>query len=451
MASGTSKVAPVKVSEKQGRASSKSVQKYYVTDVTTLGDGSVMRETYSTDANGNNKQKVQEVRVDKDGNITKDEISPGVSAGERKALQDPNSQLRQSIRDQTKDAGDAVQKNEAEAAAGGLTSVGEKNQKVVGGGSGNNAENDNDTNDQSKPAAGKQEASAEGTRTQFPTIIHPADLGSSKQDVIRFDMHEYVPGELSQVNLGKDGATGLGFNSGSNNLGPSIGSVTLPIPSGITDQNKADWGSNSMTALDLAKADVAKTAIFDGLQQGANKFLDYLKEAQKNAGPAGTAIGNAFAAAAAGVDGQALLARTTGMVMNPNMELLFKGPTLRPFSFKFKLTPRGQTEADNIIQIIRFFKQGSAPIRSQSNLFLKSPHVFRITYIHRGEKGELHKKLNAFKTCALQGFGVNYTPTGNYATYQDGTMVAYDINMSFTEIVPIFNDDYDMDDSFIGF
>ena len=451
MASATSKVAPVKVSEKQGRASSKSVQKYYVTDVTTLGDGSVMRETYSTDANGNNKQKVQEVRVDKDGNITKDEISPGVSAGEKKALQDPNSQLRQSIRDQTKDAGDAVQKNEAEAAAGGLTSVGEKNQKVVGGGSGNNAENDNDTNDQSKPAAGKQEASAEGTRTQFPTIIHPADLGSSKQDVIRFDMHEYVPGELSQVNLGKDGASGLGFNSGSNNLGPSIGSVTLPIPSGITDQNKADWGSNSMTALDLAKADVAKTAIFDGLQQGANKFLDYLKEAQKNAGPAGTAIGNAFAASAAGVDGQALLARTTGMVMNPNMELLFKGPTLRPFSFKFKLTPRGQTEADNIIQIIRFFKQGSAPIRSQSNLFLKSPHVFRITYIHRGEKGELHKKLNAFKTCALQGFGVNYTPTGNYATYQDGTMVAYDINMSFTEIVPIFNDDYDMDDSFIGF
>jgi len=295
------------------------------------------------------------------------------------------------------------------------------------------------------PRAGEPEKSAEGTRTQFPTIIHPADLGTSKQDVIRFDMHEYVPGELTQA------GAGLGFNSGTNNLGPSIGSVTLPIPSGITDQNKADWGSNSMTALDIAKADVAKTAIFDGLQSGAEKFLDYIEKAKSNSGAVGSAVGNAFAAAAAGVDGQALLARTTGMVMNPNMELLFKGPTLRPFSFKFKLSPRGQTEADNIIQIIRFFKQGSAPIRSESNLFLKSPHVFRITYIHRGEQGELHKKLNAFKTCALQGFGVNYTPTGNYATYQDGTMVAYDINMSFTEITPIFNDDYDMDDTFIGF
>ena len=304
----------------------------------------------------------------------------------------------------------------------------------------------NDNNDtQTKPAAGEPEESAEGTRTKFPTLIHPADLGASKQDVIRFDMHEYVPGELTQA------GAGLGFNSGSNNLGPSIGSVTLPIPSGITDQNKADWGSNSMSALDIAKADVAKTAIFDGLQEGANKFLDYIEKAKSNSGAVGSAVGNAFAAAAAGVDGQALLSRTTGMVMNPNMELLFKGPTLRPFSFKFKLSPRGQTEADNIIQIIRFFKQGSAPIRSKSNLFLKSPHVFRLTYIHRGEKGELHKKLNAFKTCALQGFGVNYTPTGNYATYQDGTMVAYDISMSFTEITPVFNDDYDLDDSFIGF
>jgi len=311
----------------------------------------------------------------------------------------------------------------------------------------NKATNDNDGAD-TKPAApkaGEAEASAEGTRTQFPTLIHPADLGTSKQDVVRFDMHEYVPGELSQA------GPGLGFNSGTNNLGPSIGSVTLPIPSGITDQNKADWGSNSMTALDIAKANVAKTAIFDGLQEGANEFLEYIEKAKKNNEGVATAVGTALAAAAAGVDGEALLARTTGMVMNPNMELLFKGPSLRPFSFKFKLSPRGKTEAENIIKIIRFFKQGSAPIRSKSNLFLKSPHIFRITYIHRGEQGELHKKLNAFKTCALQGFGVNYTPTGNYATYQDGTMVAYDINMSFTEITPIFNDDYDMDDSFIGF
>jgi hypothetical protein len=445
MASATSKVAPVKVSEKQGKASLKSVQNYYNTQVTTLADGSVKRETYRTDANGNNSVKISEVTADKDGKITNDTTLSTATDGEKKALSNPNSQLRQSIITQTKEAGDKAKANLIDPG-------GDKASKVAGGESGNDAENDNDATNESKPTEGGDEgtAAAEGTRTQFPTLIHPADLGTSKQDVIRFDMHEYVPGELSGTNLG-NGIQGFGFNSGTNNLGPSIGSVTLPIPSGITDQNKADWGSNSMTALDIAKAEVAKTAIFNGLGEGAEKFMDYVKEIGENSGEVKTAVGTALAASAAGVDGQALLARTTGMVMNPNMELLFKGPTLRPFSFKFKLSPRGKKEAENIIKIIRFFKQGSAPIRSESNLFLKSPHIFKITYIHRGEQGELHKKLNAFKTCALQGFGVNYTPTGNYTTYQDGTMVAYDISMNFTEIVPIFNDDYDMDDTFIGF
>jgi hypothetical protein len=134
------------------------------------------------------------------------------------------------------------------------------------------------------------------------------------------------------------------------------------------------------------------------------------------------------------------------MVMNPNMELLFKGPTLRPFSFKFTLAPRDKDEAKTIVSIIRFFKQGMAPIRSKSNLFLKTPHTFQLRYLHRGEKEDggtgLHFKLNAFKECALQSFGVNYTPTGNYATYQDGTMVSYEITMGFSELEPVFNDDY---------
>ena len=81
----------------------------------------------------------------------------------------------------------------------------------------NKATNDND-GAETKPAApkaGEAEASTEGTRTQFPTIIHPADLGASKQDVVRFDMHEYVPGELSGSDIG-GGLQGFGFNSGSN-------------------------------------------------------------------------------------------------------------------------------------------------------------------------------------------------------------------------------------------
>ena len=70
MASATSKPSKVTVSEKQGRASSKGVDNYYKTEVTTLGDGSIKRETFRTDAQGNNAVKVQEVIGDKDGKVT---------------------------------------------------------------------------------------------------------------------------------------------------------------------------------------------------------------------------------------------------------------------------------------------------------------------------------------------------------------------------------------------
>ena len=441
MASANSKPSKVTVSEKQGRASSKGVDNYYKTEVTTLGDGSIKRETFRTDAQGNNAVKVQEVSV-KDGKVTSSTISSNATAGEKRALNKPDSPLRNSIRTQTEDANEQVIKNETEAAAGGQTSIGKKNAEVVAGGSGNNADNDNSESN-TKPAALQSEAATEGTRNKFPNLRYPVNIANTKQDIIKFDMHEYVPSKIV------GGEKQVGFSRGE--LGPSIGSVVLPIPSGISDQNKADWGSSSMTALDVAKVDIAKTAIFDGLSQGVDKFSSYIDKIKKNPGATADAVGTSLVAAAAGVQGQELLSRTTGQVLNPNMELLFKGPSLRPFSFKFKLSPRDKEEANEVIKIMRFFKQGGAPIRSKSNLFLKSPHIFRIKYVKMGENGELHRGLNAFKTCALQSFGVNYTPTGNYATYSDGVMVSYDITMSFSEITPIFNDDYNMDDSFIGF
>ena len=55
-----------------------------------------------------------------------------------------------------------------------------------------------------------------------------------------------------------------------------------------------------------------------------------------------------------------LLARGSGEVLNPNMELLFGGPTLRNFRFNYKLTPRNEKEAQQVKLIIRAFKRNMA-------------------------------------------------------------------------------------------
>ena len=93
-----------------------------------------------------------------------------------------------------------------------------------------------------------------------------------------------------------------------------------------------------------------------------------------------------------------------------------------------------------------------AAIRTKSNLFLKSPHTFRLEYKYRGEGRNIeHPYLNKFKECALRGLTVNYTPNGNYSTLNDGVMMSYQIGMEFSELEPVFNDDYGMGYQNIGY
>ena len=276
--------------------------------------------------------------------------------------------------------------------------------------------------------------SSVNTRNQFPTLKYPEKLDAGKQDVIQFSMLKYSPKafDLTKINI-----SGFGERAKDRT---SIGVVTLPIPNGIIDSNAVTWGGDSMNAGEAVLANVALTTIKQGFSAGAGVIANTAPAAGTN--DVKTGLAAAFAAAAMGGSGAKLLSRTEGAILNPNLELLFEAPTLRPFTFTFKLASRSETESKIIRSIIRFFKQGSAAQKSESNLFLKSPHTFQIEYLH---KGKSHTYLNKFKECALQSFSVSYTPEGQYATFNDGAMVSYQITMQFQELEPIFNDDYTND------
>ena len=96
MASKTSK--PIVVD--RGTAGGK---KYYVTDVTTLANGGVMRETYRSDEM-EIINKIQTVKVDKDGNITEDKVNTSTATiAEQRDFKNPNSQLRNGVKKQVSD------------------------------------------------------------------------------------------------------------------------------------------------------------------------------------------------------------------------------------------------------------------------------------------------------------------------------------------------------------
>ena len=51
----------------------------------------------------------------------------------------------------------------------------------------------------------------------------------------------------------------------------------------------------------------------------------------------------------------------------------------------------------------------------------------------------------------MTSFTANYTPEGNYATFEDGVMTSYDVTLSFSELEPVFNNDYGDGFAEIGF
>ena len=223
-----------------------------------------------------------------------------------------------------------------------------------------------------------------------------------------------------------------------------LGSVFLPMQPGLSEANSVDWGGQKVNAFQAAAFRVAQKTINEseeGFGAAATKFMESTLDEVDN-----MALGIKRSDIAAYFAGQAvgntsLFTRGTGKVLNPNLELLFGGPQLRQFNYNFRFTPREAREAREVKGIIKFLKKNMAPIRMDGRLFLKTPNVFKLKYIFKN--GRQHPFLNKIKRCALRDLTVNYTPDGSYMTYDDGSMTSYDVTMTFGELNPIYQEDFD--------
>jgi len=291
-----------------------------------------------------------------------------------------------------------------------------------------------------KPIAEKPIGSVPGQNLRYPLGQIP-DLG---YDFVTFTAHEYKAAKnINQLTMSSTGADAVA--PGTERVGGALETISLPMLPGREESNSVTFGSDSMNAIQAAAGkvalDVLNTFGDKGLTASLAQFGARSKEELDKllAGPGENkaAIIAYFAGQAAQAPG--LMTRATGSVLNPNMELLFKGPNLRTFNFAFQFRPRFEDESVAVKEIIRIFKRNMAVQRSATERFLLTPNIFTIKYIHNS--GEEHPFMNRIKPCMLSGFNVNYTPDNSYMTYQDGAMTGYDVTMTFQEIVPIYADE----------
>jgi hypothetical protein len=396
---------------------------YYQSITQENSDGSVGTTFYRVDAQGNNGVPIYDVYKASGSNAIDKSFDPNATAEEQRLLSDPNSQLSQARAQQVISSNlnaNVDQQSSLSQAAGGSGNQAtiDENQPGAAGGSTPANPNVTETSQQAAPQS----------------LKYPKDLGRG-QDYIMFTAVEYIPPGLDE--------TGSVAGQRQDSKRSSKGTVTLPIQAQINDSNKALWAEGNLdeisrmalnTATKLTKNELTPDQLNENLSGAINKFTDKSNTNQILAYLAESTIAK----------GQNIQGRFGG-ILNPNVELLFTGPTLRPFSFNFRMSPRGKEEAKDVKSIIRFFKQNMAPKIQDGTLFLKSPNTFLIKYQGRGEQG-----LNKIKECALIDCSVNYTPQGSYMTYEDGTMVSYFMSLTFSEIEPVYDIDY-KDNHPIGF
>ncbi len=277
---------------------------------------------------------------------------------------------------------------------------------------------------------------------------YPIDL-DTQQDHLQIQQYKY-----QRPNTGGQGNNQRGSRFSRMNASGPTGSVAaggvkatilLPMPK-VSDSNGAKWGQSDMNAITMMGAQAAGGLM--GQVEGPKQqkaFDDAVKKARQgdpgegNAGGIALAVGAGAASKAVSLLGQnvspdEILARSRGQILNPNVELVFSGPSLREFSFNFLLLARSRREGDVIRKIIRTFKIGIAPKHNNSAL-LTNPDVWQLTY-RRGASPL--KNVNRFGQMGLKDMTVDYAPDGYWAAYDDSQPVACRLSLNFAEVRPIY-------------
>ena len=308
-------------------------------------------------------------------------------------------------------------------------------------------------------------------------LRYPLEAMTDSTDYLQIDIGKYIPVKSDEDSfyVGAPGSRRAKRKSDvpgglSNHSLVNKGTVLLQIPANIQDGNSTSYGDSKMNTIVGAAVGGAEgfmTGVGDALKNppegksaleaARDKSAEVLKRTISATGVGGEQLRNLITKKLASsvvntfggnVTVNQLLARESGQVFNPNMELLFNGPTLRNFRFSFKMMPRSRDEAEQIKLIIRTFKMNMAPkVTSTSNqgtaLFLDTPSVFELRY-KSGRRN--HPFLHKFKQCFLTDIAVNYTAEGVYATYENKEPIAMIMDLTFKELEPIYDIDY-LDDS----
>lgn len=235
-----------------------------------------------------------------------------------------------------------------------------------------------------------------------------------------------------------------------------LATVLLPVPDALNYTDSMDWSEENIGAVGKILPSIAKGFTDANAEQMGSNLTTLAQN-----GLAGMILSQ-MSQKNIGISGEGLTQGIAGKVLNPYKEQIFRGVSMRNFSFTWKLVPRNKPEQariDNIIKALRYhalpnYSGVSAFEGEEGNTFnelsdrwLSVPRIFNLSWMYNEQNNEI-KTLPRIKPAVLTNITVNYTPDGVWATHYSSDMgpspVAYNLQLDFketeiitgTEVVP---------------
>jgi hypothetical protein len=139
----------------------------------------------------------------------------------------------------------------------------------------------------------------------------------------------------------------------------------------------------------------------------------------------------------------------TKAALNPRKEQLFRSVDNRRFTFEYQFAPRSSKEAQNIKRIINTFKYHMHPeyLDNSNKMAYLFPSEFDIVHMFNNKESE---HMNKISTCVLAEMTVNYSPNGQFSTFDDGMPTQINVQMTFVELETLTKERFMKEDELLN-
>lgn len=292
-----------------------------------------------------------------------------------------------------------------------------------------------------------------GKKSGAEMLKFPTDLGNNpaRKHVVMFSIGESTPARLNVVKSVTDAATAPDKNlpekttaiaqsvtAAAGNIKAELAPeetknhtyISLFMPDTLAMNYSAEY--NEFSVMEKGSLNRILGAVGSVASDFSNGIPDMTDVLVKNAKDFGGEAAGALIERAGVQNGQDIIMKAQNKVINPQMQMIFRGVNMRNFTMEFLFTPKSKEESDQVSAIVNTFIYAQTPtITGGNGMYFTPPSIFTIKFL-MAESSAKNDIINS-----LVNAGNNIIPGVNLGDFAANKLSKKGTNSSSNEPEPL--------------